>query len=502
MNKNTNHTTRPSSPLRKLSCLLLAVATLSLGACVQDEDVAAVPQEDGFQVRLLVDPQASQTRAAGDEDDVSTIQTLRVYVFNAQNERVGHYYNGSLGATGEAYYVPLRLSEGGNLSFYVVANEQGAGLTLSEETPKATLDAQAFETAAIVNNRAGKGDLLTGRTANVTVTEQNAQGDQVLVVECPLSRPFSLLEVYFAKTDESLNALVNSVQLYDYSTNGFIYETPAGSSRTYENGPASLVATSTGVTVVVPEEEHGQETADYGTPFASRPVTLNPYGNDGWEDAWQNAEPTTTYKPRLVINYTVGSTEKTETVYLPPMTRTNCRYNVKCLIKADGVRLQLNVLPWEYITSEIVWEDQADFDFTVGKQSQTDAEGVYYPISYTASNDPQNTNDVFITFTLREPAGMRWVASIENGQDFFFCDPNNSNPSMADNYVPGGYASDQAVTIRLKAFGEYNPDAPQHTRLAIRVLSADGTWNRLMINQEDQTAGAEDVILIKQVPNQ
>ena len=184
------------------------------------------------------------------------------------------------------------------------------------------------------------------------------------------------------------------------------------------------------------------------------------------------------------------------------MTHTNYRYNVKCLIKADGVRLQLNVLPWEHITSEIVWEDQADFDFTVGKQSQTDDEGVYYPISYTASNDPQNTNDVFITFTLREPAGMRWVASIENGQDFFFCDPNNSNPSMADNYVPGGYASDQAVTIRLKAFGEYNPDAPQHTRLAIRVLSADGTWNRLMINQEDQTAGAEDVILIKQVPNQ
>lgn len=500
MNTKKNNKTKPSLSCR-LSWLLLAAMTLTVGACVQDEDVPSAPQDEAFQVRLLVDPQAAQTRAAGDEDDVSAIKELRVYVFNAQHERVGYYYNSNLGATGEAYYVPLKLSEGGDLSFYVVANEQGAGLTLSEETPKATLDARAFETAAIVNNRAGKGDLLTGRVTK-EITAANAQGDQVLVVPCQLSRPFSLLEVYFAKTDVSLNASVNSVQLYDYSTNGFIYETPAGSNRTYENGPASLVATSTEVTVVVPEEDHGQGTVDYGTPFASRPVTLNPYGNDGWEDAWQNTEPTTTHKPRLVINYTVGSTEKTGTVYLPPMTHTNCRYNVKCLIKADGVRLQLNVLPWEHITSEIVWEDQADFDFTVGKQSQTDDEGVYYPISYTASNDPQNTNDVFITFTLREPAGMRWVASIENGQDFFFCDPNNSNPSMADNYVPGGYASDQAVTIRLKAFGEYNPDAPQHTRLAIRVLSADGTWNRLMINQEDQTAGAEDVILIKQVPNQ
>lgn len=500
MNTKKNNKTKPSLS-RRLSWLLLAAMTLTVGACVQDEDVPSAPQDEAFQVRLLVDPQAAQTRAAGDEDDVSAIKELRVYVFNAQHERVGYYYNSNLGATGEAYYVPLKLSEGGNLSFYVIANEQGAGLTLTEQTTKAMLDEQAFQTAAVVDNRAGKGDLLTGRVTE-EITAANAQGDQVLVVPCQLSRPFSLLEVYFAKTDVSLNASVNSVQLYDYSTNGFIYETPAGSNRTYENGPASLVATSTGVTVVVPEEDHGQGTVDYGTPFASRPVTLNPYGNDGWEDAWQNAEPTTTHKPRLVINYTVGSTEKTETVYLPPMTRTNCRYNVKCLIKADGVRLQLNVLPWEHITSEIVWEDQADFDFTVGKQSQTDDEGVYYPISYTASNDPQNKNDIFIIFTLRKPAGMRWVASIENGQDFFFCDPNNSNPSMADNYVPGGYASDQAVTIRLKAFGEYNPDAPQHTRLAIRVLSADGTWNRLMINQEDQTAGAEDVILIKQVPNQ
>lgn len=489
------------SPSHRLSWMLWVALTLSVTACVQDEEVNPATQEGDFQVRLLVDPQAAQTRAVGDEDDVSAIHELRVYVFNAQNERVGYYYNGNLSATGEAYYVPLKLSEGGNLSFYVVANERGAGLTFSEDTPKSTLDTQVFQTVAVVSNRPSSGDLLTGRVSE-EITAANAQGGQVLVVECPLSRPFSLLEVYFAKTDKSLTASVNSVQFYDYSTNGFIYETPAGSSRTYENGPATLLSAATPVTTVVAEEAHGQETTNYGNPFVSHPITLNPYGADAWGNAWQNIRPTSTYKPRLVINYTAGSTTKEETVYLPPMEQANCRYNVKCLIKADGIRLKLNVLPWEYLTSEIIWENQANFDFVVGKKTQTDEEGIFYPISYTSSNDPQNQNDVFIYFTLKSPTGMRWVASIENGQDFFFCDPNNPNPSMTDNYVPGGYASDQAVTIRLKAFREYNADAPQHTRLAIRVLSPDGTWNRLMINQEDQTAGAEDVILIKQVPNQ
>ena len=109
------------------------------------------------------------------------------------------------------------------------------------------------------------------------------------------------------------------------------------------------------------------------------------------------------------------------------------------------------------------------------------------------------TNDIFITFQLTEPIGTRWVASLDNGQDFFFCDPNSDNPSIDDHYVPGGYAGDTEVTIRIKAFSEYNPETPQQVRFAIRVLSPEGTWNRLVIDEDKQTGGAEDYILIKQV---
>ena len=99
------------------------------------------------------------------------------------------------------------------------------------------------------------------------------------------------------------------------------------------------------------------------------------------------------------------------------------------------------------------------------------------------------------------------MASIDNGQDFFFCDPNSSSPSITDNYVPEGYAdaAGEGVVIRLKAFGPYNENAPQQVRLAIRYQAADGTWNRLMINKDADdnplTSSDEDVILIKQIPN-
>ena len=166
----------------------------------------------------------------------------------------------------------------------------------------------------------------------------------------------------------------------------------------------------------------------------------------------------------------------------------------------DGIKLQCRVMPWEGEQWTIEWSNTYKFTCTVGKGAQTEAGGgTYYEIVYTAANDPSQSNDLFITFRLDSPAGTRWVASMDNGQDFFFCDPDNENPSIEDHYVPGGYAGDKDVTIRIKAFGPYNPDNPQQVRFAIRVLSPEGTWNRLM-NLTGENSG-EDYILIKQVAN-
>ena len=163
----------------------------------------------------------------------------------------------------------------------------------------------------------------------------------------------------------------------------------------------------------------------------------------------------------------------------------------------DGIKLQLEVMPWEHEEWTVEWSNAYDFSCTVEKNPIVDENETYYPIVYTATNDPSQLNDIFINFQLNEPAGTRWVASLDNGQDFFFCDPNSNNPSIDDHYVPGGYAGDSQVTIRIKAFGEYNLDKPQTVRFAIRVLSPQGTWNRLL-NLIGENNG-EDYILIKQV---
>lgn len=505
-NNRSNHRNHCIDVRRWQAVLCLLVAVL-LGASCSQDDHAGVALPDGeYEVRLLVNAEsvAADTRAEG---DVSVIRELRVYVFNAEGERVGHYYNGNLSAAGTAYYVPLRLSEGGQLDYYVVANEQGAGITtLTEATTKAQLEALAFQAATVNSDRETSGDLLCG-TATETITAANQSGDAV-VVECPLSRPFSLLDVRFAKTSKLLDVTVTGITLHDYTTAGTVFENDSYTFP-YATDAFTLLSSAQGVQVTRVVAADEQFTGDYGEPFATQVVAPNPYGTGEWvsdNTEWETA-PGEEKKPRLEIAYQIGETAKTATVYLPPMT-TNHRYGVNCLITADGLTLNLNVLPWEKEESEIVWSDTPDPEIVITKSTMTENGETFFPIRYTVTNNPEDTNDFYFNFKLTSPQGMRWVASIDNGQDFFFCDPNSSSPSITDNYVPGGYAdaAGEGVVIRLKAFGPYNENAPQQVRLAIRYQAADGTWNRLMINTDTEgnlltDSGNPDVILIKQIPN-
>ena len=499
-NNRSNHRNHCMDVRRWQAVLCLLVAVL-LGASCSQDDHAGIALPDGeYEVRLLVNAEsvAADTRAEG---DVSVIRELRVYVFNAEGERVGHYYNGNLSAAGTAYYVPLRLSEGGDLDFYVVANENGAGISLSETTTKRELDDMSFQTESINQSN---GDLLRGQTSE-EITAADVQGGATKIITCELSRPFSLLDVRFAKVSEMLDVVVTGIELYDYTTGGTLFENTSY-TPVYATGSLRLLDAEQEVTQVVAADE--RITGDYGEPFATQVVAPNPAGTGEWvsdNTEWETA-PGEEKKPRLEIAYRIGETSKSAIVYLPPMM-TNHRYGVNCLITADGLTLNLNVLPWEKEESEIVWSDTPDPEIVITKSTMTENGETFFPIRYTVTNNPEDTNDFYFNFKLTSPQGMRWVASIDNGQDFFFCDPNSSSPSITDNYVPGGYAdaAGERVVIRLKAFGPYNENAPQQVRLAIRYQAADGTWNRLMINKDADdnplTSSDEDVILIKQIPN-
>ncbi len=425
---------------QKLHILLWAATALCLASCIKDDASGGQDLPEGeYQVRLLVDPQTVTTKA----DDVSAIKSLHVYVFNGQSELVGYHHDASLQATGTAYYVPLRLAEGGTLSFYVVANESGAGLTLAETTAKAALDAMTFQTANI--NR-GNGDLLTG-TTTAEITTANAQGGNTLVVNCPLKRPFALLEVYFAKTDANMNAAVTDINLHDYTTAGYLCDSysPYNQARTFADGSQDLLAQTFSVAAVVAEANHGTASANYGTAATSVPVTLNGQGlTTGWGDSWTNTEPSTGRKPRLVINYTVGTEAKEATVYLPRMTAMNTRYNVKCLIKDTG-GLFVTLVPVDWNDSSLNYDLGNVGTFTLTdpnmRERVTDDDAKVFATQFSTES---NASARQLTFTLNMivPEGVRWMANLTNPSDFEFV--------IDDNHAAEGVGGAGAVTIQVR----------------------------------------------------
>lgn len=90
----------------------LAVAT-SCGK--SDTPTAASGPVD---VRLVVSS-GDNTRVGSDKTD-NDIRQLRVYAFNAKGEKVGYAEADKLQGQN---YIPITLSEGGNINFYVIAND-------------------------------------------------------------------------------------------------------------------------------------------------------------------------------------------------------------------------------------------------------------------------------------------------------------------------------------------------------------------------------------------
>lgn len=439
--------------LRKLYCLLLASAALFPAGCISDDYGTENELPDGeFQVNLLIEPQAAMTKAF---EDVSAIKQLRVYVFNRQQKKVGYHYIADLQERGEAYYIPLRLAEGGALDFYVVANEAGGGLSLAENTSKADLDKMQFEVAKI--SRAS-GDLLTGKAA-ATITEDNAQDGQVLEVDCPLRRPFSLLEVYVAKAGQGMSAQVNSIGLCDYTTAGFLCDSYEiyNQARTFGDGPLSMLGTDADVTAVVAEGEHGTSSADYDTALASTPVALNGQGlTTGWGNSWVNDVPTTTRKPRLEIAYTVGNDVKTATVYLPRMITMNTRYQVKCLIKDTG-GLFVMLVPQDWTDEEehdYDLDDAGAFAITETNLKERVSGNKVYATQYSLESNASARQFTF-TLNMTAPEGVRWMAHLTNSSDFEFV--------IDENHAAEGVGGAGEVTIWVRPTKSFEATAERAT---------------------------------------
>lgn len=378
--------------------IVLAALLIPMACSDRNEPDANVAGE--LQVRLLIDTQISGvTRADAPDAAESVIKELRVYVFNSKGEKVGYYHNGNLGAS-NTYYVPMKLYESGELDFYVLANESGAGITtLDENTTKASLEAVTFETEKIDTS---KGFLMSGHTKQ-PVTDDTG----VTVVECPLARDFSLVNVYFAKTG-NFEAKVSSITQSDYTTgdyicyNDYIKTPPAGWNQGYSTETASLLAEEKEIKVIISEEE--LKTGDYGAAIVARSVSRNIFGSDNCDTPATGASK----NPKLTLTYEVGGKEKAANVYLP-IIENNTRYNVYCLLKAEGMALWIRVADWNKADN---WEGGLDFSYPSYKNPVLPLSGkvedVKEPSMYYDGADSEK-GAFCMLFEITGPENVNWT---------------------------------------------------------------------------------------------
>ena len=98
------------------SCLLTIAALAVATSCGKSDTPAAA--SGPVDVRLVVSS-GNNTRVGSDGTD-NEIRQLRVYAFNADGEKVGYAEADNLQGQN---YIPITLSEGGDINFYVIAND-------------------------------------------------------------------------------------------------------------------------------------------------------------------------------------------------------------------------------------------------------------------------------------------------------------------------------------------------------------------------------------------
>ena len=490
--------------------IVCILGLLCASGCKEDE----APQALEERRTITIDLGVAMSRAPEDEtaDKPTDIQlwvfdqTGEKVFYKALNETSLSVSNGFITIAEQEIPIKANVKD---LHFHVVLNSQNAAFTptLDENTSESSIQGATFTS------------LHTNLTDNQVpmygyAVKENISLNNRYAISIDATRAVGKLDLYFTKTSADTYLKINSIKLEHVPEKGYLAsQTSESTNINYDGHEDSFWTNSDNspITSYLSEDviigDFSQHEANFEQLALPKPYLLENLNGDTWtpitgkDDIYPDniTDPNTRYK--LIVDYQTSATStttQTKEIYLPRFERNNL-YKIFARVKDDGLSLALQVMPWEKEEWTVEWSNSYQFTCTVGKETITEGDETYYPITYTATNDPSQTNDIFITFQLTEPIGTRWVASLDNGQDFFFCDPNSDNPSIDDHYAPGGYAGDSPITIRIKAFGEYNSESPQQVRFAIRVLSPEGTWNRLIIDEEKQTGGAEDYILIKQV---
>lgn len=339
------------------SCLMtIAALALATSCGKSDTPTAASGPVD---VRLVVSS-GNNTRVGSDATD-NNISQLRVYAFNADGEKVGYAEADNLKGQN---YIPITLSKGGDINFYVIANDNfGPKPTIGTKPvtdwtslSKTDLESLKFDLSGFTG-WSTTGDFVSPMSNNLKdefgndLENNNAYSDTVTVTKptvIPVTVQHALgrLRLMLNKESDDVKITLKRAAVYNRPDYFLLYN--SGSADIEYEKNESLVDEF--VVSDIPLETTQKEVArTYLAPNlygSSDPDTYNAQKTDGTSTNGLNKA----YCLELTVEfaYTTG-TSKTKnytedyTVYLPRVPR-NTSIDVQGTFKGTVVKPEFNVM--------------------------------------------------------------------------------------------------------------------------------------------------------------
>lgn len=342
----------------------LAVAT-SCGK--SDTPTAASGPVD---VRLVVSS-GNNTRVGSDAKD-NDIRQLRVYAFNADGEKVGYAEADNL--QGQNYILPITLSKGGDINFYVIANDNfgpkpkvgTTSVTDWTSLSKANLESLKFDLSEF-GGWGDKDDFVSPMSNNLKdefgndLENNNAYSSNPVTVTKPTVIPVTVQHV-LGRLRLMLNKDASAKDVTIKVTKAVVYHRPdafklyfAENEKnqiddiiTFTNNAESLteqlIDTSNAVTLdVKPDDGYTTIARTYLAPnqYGTYDKTGGKFTTEGGDETEVGKDKA--YRLELTVEFTYNTTgteiKKDYTVYLPRVPR-NTSIDVQGTFKGTVVDIK------------------------------------------------------------------------------------------------------------------------------------------------------------------
>lgn len=355
--------------------MTIAALALATSCGKSDTPTAASGPVD---VRLVVSS-GNNTRVGSDATD-NDIRQLRVYAFNADGEKVGYAEADNL--QGQNYNIPITLSEGGDINFYVIANDNFGPKPVTDwaSLSKANLESLKFDLSGF-SGWSTTVDFVSPMSNNLKdefgndLENNNAYSDTVTVTK-PTVIPVTVqhvlgrLRLMLNKdrdADNGLTITVTRATVYHSPNVAHLYTVQGlhnnATNITYRDTPVTEEIISADSPVSLdPQPEDGSYTTIARTYLA--PNQYGTYDKTGGKFTTEGGDETEVgkdkaYRLELTVKfaYSTGTSEtKNYTVYLPRVPR-NTSIDVQGTFKGTVVDIKptfnIMVNAWVERTIEI-----------------------------------------------------------------------------------------------------------------------------------------------------